>query len=62
MLNPDLTAVHRCQPCKMMAPVFRNLAEQYPDVVFLKVEVDMNEVGAALLFSSFCIFSAWPVS
>ncbi|KAK9853640.1 hypothetical protein WJX84_012213 [Apatococcus fuscideae] len=36
-----------CQPCKMMAPVFRQLAEQYPDVVFLKVEVDMNEALAA---------------
>ena len=29
-----------CGPCKMMAPVFEELAERYSDKVFCKVNVD----------------------
>jgi thioredoxin 1 len=35
-----------CPPCRAIAPVFCDLASQYPDVVFIKV--DMDQVSAQL--------------
>ncbi|KAF8790160.1 Thioredoxin-2 like protein [Argiope bruennichi] len=32
-----------CGPCKMIAPFFQDLAEEFKDVVFLKVDVDEVE-------------------
>ena len=32
-----------CGPCQRIAPVFTELAEEMPDVVFVKVDVDENE-------------------
>ncbi|CAN6341463.1 unnamed protein product [Urochloa humidicola] len=29
-----------CGPCRIIAPVFADLAKKFPDVVFLKVDVD----------------------
>ena len=30
----------RCAPCKTIAPVFEQMAEDNPDVLFVKVDVD----------------------
>ena len=42
-----------CGPCRMMAPIVESLAEQLPDVVFAKVDVDENpDVAMGLGISS----------
>ncbi|TFJ87588.1 hypothetical protein NSK_000939 [Nannochloropsis salina CCMP1776] len=36
-----------CGPCKVIAPYFEELSTKFPDVVFIKVDVDENEEVAA---------------
>ena len=38
----DFTATW-CGPCQMIAPKFAELAEEFPDIEFVKVDVDENE-------------------
>ena len=40
----DFTATW-CSPCQRMAPEFEQLTQELTDVVFVKVDVDENEVG-----------------
>jgi hypothetical protein len=37
----------RCGPCKMFAPIFERLANEYPQAQFVKVDVDQLEDVAA---------------
>jgi thiol:disulfide interchange protein len=37
-----------CGPCQQIAPVFKGLAQEFKDVVFLKVDVDENKVCSFL--------------
>ena len=32
--------IYRCGPCKMIGPHFEKLAEDYPELEFVKVDVD----------------------
>ena len=36
-----------CGPCKMLSPVLEEVGKEYPDVSFVKVNVDENEELAA---------------
>ena len=38
-----------CGPCKMLEPILEHVSEEYPDVVFGRVNVDANmDIAAAL--------------
>lgn len=41
----------RCGPCKMIAPVYDQLAQEFPSVKFFKVDID-NQVGSAPTWSA----------
>ena len=41
LLVIDFTATW-CPPCKMIAPKFEAMANDYPDVTFRKIDVDAN--------------------
>ena len=43
--RPILCSTVRCGPCRQIAPLFSQLSERYPSAVFLKVNVDEQEVG-----------------
>merc|ERR1712224_577803 len=49
----DFTATW-CGPCQMIAPLFNELSEKNPDVVFVKVDVDENQETAAASASTAC--------
>jgi len=36
-----------CGPCRSFAPIYESVAEQYPDVVFAKVNTDEEQALAA---------------
>lgn len=46
----DFTATW-CLPCQKIAPEFAQLSEELTDVVFLKVDVDENEVRKMFCFA-----------
>lgn len=43
----DFTATW-CGPCKMIAPVYEKMQEEFPGVVFAKIDVDANEEATQL--------------
>ncbi|KXS13225.1 thioredoxin-like protein [Gonapodya prolifera JEL478] len=34
-----------CGPCKFISPYFAELSEKYPDITFVKIDVDSDELG-----------------
>lgn len=34
-----------CAPCKMIGPIFESLSTNYPDVKFVKVNIDETEIA-----------------
>lgn len=53
----DFTAVW-CSPCQQIAPAFEQLSQELTNVVFLKVDVDENEVGCRDAFNVGVVFTA----
>ena len=45
MLVVDFTATW-CPPCQRIKPIFEGFATEYPDVTFVKVDVDENSEAA----------------
>jgi len=44
-----------CGPCRIMAPIFTDMAKKNPNVVFLKVDVDeMKVVDLLSFFADYC--------
>ena len=39
-------SAHWCGPCKAVAPLFAQMAEKFKNLLFLKVDVDANQVPA----------------
>jgi thioredoxin 1 len=50
----DFTATW-CPPCRTIAPIFADMAKKFPNVVFLKVDVD--EMKVVELSNTLCRFS-----
>jgi len=46
LLVVDFTATW-CPPCRMIAPIFEQMAKDFPDVTFIKVDVDEGQDVAA---------------
>ena len=44
----DFTAAW-CAPCKMISPVYEELAGAHPDVRFFKVDIDNAELSAVVM-------------
>ena len=36
-----------CGPCHMLSPILQSMAEQFPDITFVKVDVDQSQALAA---------------
>jgi thioredoxin 1 len=49
-----------CPPCQQIAPVFTDLASQYPNVVFIKLDMDqvpqLKSVLGVWAMPTFCFF------
>lgn len=43
-----------CGPCKFIAPFFADLAKKFPNVTFLKVDVDEVQVNFYILHIYHC--------
>jgi len=39
----------KCGPCMMLAPILTELSEEYPDITFVKADIEENQQQAAIL-------------
>ncbi len=55
-----------CGPCKMISPIYEQLSNSFPTVVFVKVDVDELQVKQGIILSLWhrdiaaSAVSAWP--